>query len=493
MRPSILHPLALIIGLLTSGCAASAQPSAPTPPVAAVAETPASVQGRRLIAAASATDDAGFARLLAEIFPTAPTDAPEWRGIRGRLAQMRLHGLAAATPTHAELFIFNAEMDHWMRAVVDVDPAEPHLVTHLGLRMSTRPPDVPGPARLSPLRLAAETRSMVGAEAAAGRFDGAVLIARDGQRPLLNQAWGLADREHGRRNRVTTQFRFGSIGKLFTEVAIMQLAQAGKLDLSAPVGRYLPDYPNADIAAHVTIDELMTHSGGTGDFFTPDFDVHRDALRKPADYIALFGARGPLFPPGSRQDYSNYGFIILGRIVEVVSGLAYDEYLNRRIFAPAGMRSSGTLPEDLALPDRAVAYAGGAGGLQAVTAASLRARGPRSEGFMEYRGGPAGGGYSTVGDFLKFGAALRDGRLLDAAHLRLLTEGRVALTGGAQVGYDFTGPTEDGRRFIGHGGGGAGQSAEFRLYPGGWTVVVLANRDPPAATRIMSWIGERLP
>ena len=485
----------LLVLAAASASPATAQPAAPPVPQAAApaaADTPATAQAMRLLRAAQTTDETGFRLLVKDIYPTADFATAEWNEMRDHLAQMQFHGVASASATHAELYVFNSGMERWMKAVVDVAPTEPHTISYFGLRMSTRPPDIPAPPRLQPDQLIAAARSMIDTEAAGGRFSGAVLVA-SGDQTLFAGAYGKADETTNTPNKVTTQFRFGSIGKMFTAVAIMQLAQAGKLDLDAPVGRYLPDYPNAEIAAKVTINELLTHSGGTGDIFGPDFDAHRDTLRTPSDYVALYGARPPLFPPGSRQDYSNYGFMLLGRIVEVVAGQSFDAYLQQHIFTPAGMTTTGMQPESVAMPNRAVAYSNVAGHLEAVTGKSLAARGARTDGYVEYRGGPAGGGYSTVEDFQRFGRALTSNRLLDAEHTALLTQGRVRLPNGVMAGYDFGGPTEDGRRFIGHAGGAPGQSAVFRIYPDGYTIVVLANRDPPAAERIMTFIADRLP
>jgi len=281
---------------------------------------------------------------------------------------------------------------------------------------------------------------------------------------------------------VETQFRFGSMGKMFTAVAAMQLAQAGKLDLDAPIGRYLPDYPNAEIAQKVTVNNLLTHSGGTGDIFGPQFDAHRLELRDPKDYVALYGERGPEFPPGSRVSYSNYGFMLLGRVVEAASGQSYDGYIAQHIFAPARMATTGNLPETIKLPKRATGYMGDTHQLK--SAADTQ----------PYRGTPAGGGYSTVGDLLRFGDALMDGRLLDTSHLKALTAGGLTTKDGTFLRYDFSMTDGEGRHVLGHAGGAPGMNGELRIYPdNSYTVVVLANRDPPVAQRIVKFIGDRLP
>ena len=106
---------------------------------------------------------------------------------------------------------------------------------------------------------------------------------------------------------------------MFTGVAVLQLAQVGKLRLDAPLNTYLPDYPNKALASKVTIHQLLTHTGGTGDFFGPEYDGHRLDLRTIGDYVARFGSRGLEFEPGSRWEYSNSGFILLGAVIERVS------------------------------------------------------------------------------------------------------------------------------------------------------------------------------
>ena len=308
-----------------------------------------------------------------------------------------------------------------------------------------------------------------------------MLVARGAGRPLVQGAWGLADREAHIANGPDTQFRFGSMGKMFTAVAVMQLVQAGRLDLTAPLGTYLKDYPNAEIAGKVTLDQLLTHTGGTGDIFGPEFTAHRLELRDPRDYVALYGARAPLFPPGGGHRYSNYGFMLLGRIVEAASGGPYDDFIARGIFAPAGMTATGNAPETTVLPRRAVCYTGPPG--QVRSAADT----------LPYRGTPAGGGYSTVGDLRRFADALMAGRLLDEAHFRLLTTGGVTGPDGKFIAYDFKGVTGEGRSFLGHSGAAPGMNGALRIFPdSGHVVVVLANRDPPAADGMSNLIVDRL-
>ena len=124
--------------------------------------------------------------------------------------------------------------------------------------------------------------------ARADEFAGAVLVARHGK-VLLEDAWGRADRKAGVANTPATRFRIGSMNKMFTAVATLQLVEADKLALDDPIGKHLPDYPNKEVAAKVTVRHLLTHTGGTGDIFGPEFEEHRLQLREHRDYLELYG------------------------------------------------------------------------------------------------------------------------------------------------------------------------------------------------------------
>lgn len=447
----------------------------------AQAELPAVLQAKRLLKALSTGDDASFLRTVHAIYPKTKSTDAHWLDLRGDLNKLKFHGIAKANATEADLTAFDGNRMAWALVSVTVDAKPPHAITSFSVRSAPRPADVAAPPKLQPKELVAATRAKAKEDAAADKFSGAVLIGQKGK-VLFEAAYGMANRTAKTPNTINTKFRVGSMDKMFTSVAIMQLAQAGKLDLDAPVGRYIPDYPNKDVAAKVTINELMVHAGGVGDFFGPEFVAHHDSLREPKDYIALLGKRAPEFEPGSRQDYSNYGFIILGRVVEKVSGQSYDAYVQQHIFKPAGMVATGALPESVNVPNRAIGYTQSGKDLVPATKDQV------------WRGTPAGGGYSTVEDMFHFANALIAHKLLNAAYTKKLTSGTATMPGGQPAHYDFAGFTEDGRLFFGHNGGAPGQNGELRIFAdNGTTIAVLANRDPPAATAIAAFISDRLP
>jgi len=382
--------------------------------------------------------------------------------------------------TQAELLLQGRNSDQFARILVVVEPAEPHRI--VGLEIAAVPRPAAFVPHLSVGDLIAAVRKRLDLEAAAGRFSGTVLIARNGQ-SVLAEAYGLSDREHQTPNRLQTRFRIGSMNKMFTATATLQLVQAGKLGLNDPVGRYLTDYPNKDLAAKVTIYHLLTHTGGTGDIFGPEFQAHRLELRTLDDYVKLYGSRPLKFEPGSQWEYSNYGFILLGAVIEKVSGQSYYDYVRDHVYKPAGMTSSGSEPEDQAVGDRSVGYTRMGGGSEH----------PNTE-TLPYRGTSAGGGYSTVEDLVKFANALAAHQLLDARYAEMLTTGKVDTPGGGRYAFGFEDRTVNGIRCFGHGGGAPGMNGELEVCPtAGYVVAVLANLDPPAAGRISQFIVNRLP
>jgi len=238
------------------------------------------------------------------------------------------------------------------------------------------------------------------------------------------------------------------------------------------------------MASKVTIQQLLTHTGGTGDFFGPEFDKHRLELKTLQDYVKLYEKRPVAFEPGSRFEYSNYGFILLGVVIEKVTGQSYYDYVREHVYQLAGMTSTDSLPETGAVAMRSVGY-------------MKEGPGPWSDNkdTLPYRGTSAGGGYSTVEDLYKFATALENHKLLDAKHTEMLTTGKVETgRGDAKYGFGFFDTSEAGLECFGHGGGAPGMNGDLKICPkSGYVIVVLANMDPPAAQRISSFAANRLP
>jgi CubicO group peptidase (beta-lactamase class C family) len=288
------------------------------------------------------------------------------------------------------------------------------------------------------------------------------------------------------RNRTDTKFNLGSMNKMFTAVAIAQLAERGKLSFQDTIGRHLPGYPNREVAAQVTIHQLLTHTSGLGNYMTEAWAANLAHVKTPADLLPYF-ANAPLkFAPGTSWAYSNAGFVVLGLIIEKLSGRSYFDYVRAHIFKPAGMKDTDSYENAREVANRAVGYTRRAAGGQ------LRRDEPRraNTSWLPFRGTPAGGGYSTLDDMLKFDRALRSHKLLGAKFTELITTGKVDAPFG-KYAYGFGDHSINGKRYVGHNGGAPGVAAQFESYTDtGYTVIVLANYDPPAVMPLVREIEQ---
>jgi D-alanyl-D-alanine carboxypeptidase len=304
-------------------------------------------------------------------------------------------------------------------------------------------------------------------------FAGAIIIARDGKK-LLARGWGLADPTNGTPMTLDTPMFLASAGKMFTAVAILQLVDAGKVDLDAPLGRYLTDYPNAE-TAKVTIRQLLTHRGGTGDIgiLGREDGANRARVRTIDDIVRLNGNRAPDFPPGTKDDYSNYGFILLGAVIEKVTGDSYYDYVAEHVFKPAGMKSSG-FPDRDHLQNVAVGY---------TTFFGTEPKLIPSTDVLPWRGASAGGGVSTPNDMVRFLSAMKGGKLLSPAMFKLAT------TAGPTYGFGmgFVVNSGEGASF-GHGGMSYGMDVAAHQYVNNdTTFVCMATRDMACNRLIFAW------
>jgi D-alanyl-D-alanine carboxypeptidase len=431
-----------------------------------------------LVGPSAPIDSVAKGDVLANVFHTSPGDAAHRQPTDVRVDVSAWAGqtvrLRLATTDNQGPLRVGVDNIRFQRTATDADGRVELLVTP---RPSSAIDLVLN--RMAQADAVAALRGHAERRAAAGEFAGAVLVARHGK-VLLQDAWGRVDRKAGTANTPATRFRIGSMNKMFTAVATLQLVEAHKLALDDPIGKHLPNYPNREVATKVTVRHLLSHTGGTGDIFGPQFEEHRLQLREHRDYLKLYGSRGLTHEPGARFEYSNYGFILLGALIERVSRMSYYDYVRDHVFRPAGMTSTGSLPESTDVPNRAVGY----------TRASPPG-GPwvPNTGTLPWRGTAAGGGYSTVGDLLYFAQALGSGRLISKATLAEATRPHRQ-----QYGHGFGVQGEGRLRSYGHGGGAQGMNGELRVFPQlGYVVVGLSNLDPPAASELVEFFALRMP
>ena len=481
--------LTLVVAATVAAPAAS-EPRAATdqraPAVQVVAEAQAQPSLRLFrswLAEFNSGDRARYAKFLKRNWPTWVWLIDRDLGLREVTGGFTLRKVRGTSATRVSGWVQERDSDQFVNFTMWVSAAKSPKILGLDLVPIPRPAAFPIP-RLTEGEAIAGVQALLRKRSGADQFSGAALLTKAG-RTLVSDAYGMADRERGIANTLDTRFRIGSMNKMFTAVATLQLVEQGKLALDDTVGKHLRDYPNRDVATKVTVRHLLTHTGGTGDIFGPEYDQNRLQLREHSDYVKLYGSRAPEFAPGTQFRYSNYGFVLLGAIIEAVSGESYYDYVREHVFGPAGMTSTDSLPESEDVPNRSVGY----------TRPSPGAPWQPNTDWLPWRGTSAGGGYSTVGDIARFADALMSHKLLTPASTELLVTGKVTLAAGISYAFGFEDARDkNGSGWVGHGGGAPGMNGDLRIYPkSGYVVVVLANLDPPAAQRISDYLDPRLP
>lgn len=295
---------------------------------------------------------------------------------------------------------------------------------------------------------------------------------------LLTKGYGLADIENGVSATAETVYRIGSITKQFTAAAVMQLVEAGQIDIDASMTEYLPDYPAA--GQDVTIRHLLTHTSGIKSYTGLASWAPKKTLDlSDEELVDLFKDEPVDFAPGERFLYNNSGFYLLGMIIEAVSGESYRDYLDAHVFGPLGMSRSLYCDERPIVPGRAEGYEQDGGEL--VNAEYLSMNQP----------GAAGALCSTVPDLLLWTSALRSGRVVSGASYGQMTISGT-LNSGDDTGYGFGLGVGDlgGNSSVAHGGGINGFSTMMAHYmESDLDIVVLSNTASEDAGRVAQTIA----
>jgi D-alanyl-D-alanine carboxypeptidase len=325
--------------------------------------------------------------------------------------------------------------------------------------------------------LAREADKVMRDEVERGSFSGVALISRGG-RVLFEKAYGLADAEWNIPNTASTKFRIGSITKSFTAVLVMQLEQAGRLSLEDPVCRYIDECPPG--WAVITLHHLLSHTSGIYNFTQEEEVVGplRSVPQARAQVLARFMRKPLAFEPGSKWEYSNSNYHLLGIVIEKAAGAPYESVLRRQILDPLGMRDTGVISHETLVSGRARGYRRNAEG--------KLENDPEMHASWSFS---AGALYSTARDLAKFSDALGGDRLLPRA-------ARERMWHAVKDGYGYGWQSPDvsaltlNRRMVEHGGRTPGFVAWLRRFVDeDITVVVLANRldaNPPRATEGLS-------
>ncbi len=312
--------------------------------------------------------------------------------------------------------------------------------------------------------LASRSREYVQRLCDEDKFSGAVLIAQ-GKEVLFTQACGEASKRFHILNKVDTKFSLGSMNKMFTAVAIAQLEQRGLLSYDDRISKYIDEsWLPKDIADTITVRHLLTHSSGLGSYFNDKFRTSsRGAMRTIEAFKPFVQGDVPQFEPGSKFLYSNTGILLLGVVIEKVSRQDYFDYIAENIYRVAGMSDTDSYELDKPVENLATGYMPAEGGSAGWQSNVLK---------KPARGGPAGGGYSTVEDLHRFALAMLDDKLISRTSRETIWSAGVV----PYYGYGFMRGSTPAGELVGHGGHFPGVSALMYIYPdAGYVVVVLSN------------------
>ncbi len=291
------------------------------------------------------------------------------------------------------------------------------------------------------------------------------------------RGFGLADVEHNVAVKPATVFRLGSISKPFTAVAAMQLVERGRLDLDAPIQKYVPSFPEKP--APITARLLLGHLSGIRHYRAGEMGStrHYTDLIEP---LKVFAGDPLLFEPGARYSYTTYGYCLLGAVVEATSGAKFVDYLRDNVFRPAAMQQ--TQPDDVhrIIPNRARGYRRTpAGGLENCALADTSNK------------IPGGGLVATAPDLVRFAVALQTGRLLKRETLeRMFTRQRTRAGQLTNYGLGWYIREADGRKWVEHSGSQQGTATILMMLPGrGLAVAVLTNLERASARAIAARVA----
>ena len=366
--------------------------------------------------------------------------------------------------------------DLWYRLTLKVDAAN-KISEYTSQRIAA---PAGAEVRLNERELVKQTDRFMRKLADVDAFSGVVLVAKDG-RTIYKKAFGLASKAYSVPIQTDTKLNIASATKMFTAVAVAQLIERGKLSLGDTVAKILPEYPTRQVAEKITIHHLLSHSSGLGDYHGAAYICRKGILRAPEDYYPLLKDLTLSFEPGEKMQYSNAGYVILGLIIEKVSGQSYFDYVRDHIFKPASMTGTGFYDTDIDTPNLATGYTNFEDKGDDYFEFHLGQRRNTSL-YNGAKGSSQGGAFSTADDLLRFELALRGNKLVSTKSFDLLTTKKYFFrryaAGEINYGYVFELESIDGKLVIGHGGGDLGISSGLRWFPdSGYTLVILSNYD----------------
>lgn len=305
-------------------------------------------------------------------------------------------------------------------------------------------------------------------------FSGTVLISRNNE-TLFKKAYGYSNFRTMSPNTTETKFNLGSINKIFTNVAILQLAEQGRLNLDDKLIKHLPALSMNGISNIVTIRQLLEMTSGLGDVQTNELSgVLKNQYKELDDYVSILSQSELSFTPGSGTQYSNAGYILLGLVIEEITGSTYHNYVKENIFFPVGMQNTDFYTLDQKIPNLAIGCTG------------VKDNWKKCESninMLPYKGNSAEGGYSTVDDMALFFQALNKGKLISPKYVNYIFT--------QQIGANESAPIHEGQLTMQGGAPGVNCCLSYNAKTDE-LIIVLGNYDPPVATNAFRKIKDKI-
>jgi len=396
---------------------------------------------------------------------------------------VQFHGIRTYDPPRPNetiVILKDSNFGAWRAFVIQLDQAAEDRIASLSLTDARVPTNVTEPG-ISQADLIHQTSELVERVCAQDVFSGTVLVAKEDD-VLYSHACGEASKRFHVANNIDTKFNLGSMNKMFTATAINQLVERGVLAYHETIDAHVDEsWLPLDITSKITIHHLLTHTSGLGSYFNETFwNGSRQLYRDVNDFKPLVRSEELAFEPGARFRYSNTGMLLLGVVIESATGESYFDYIRENIYEPAGMVNSDSYEMDFPVENLAIGY---------ISARDSEYGWENNLYKHVVKGGPAGGGFSTVTDMYRFARALETGKLVSRETLELMWTD----PSGDGYGYGFGVAEGAAGKVVGHGGGFPGLNSNLDIFvASGYVVVVMSNYDEgasPVAQRINYLIG----
>jgi CubicO group peptidase (beta-lactamase class C family) len=354
-------------------------------------------------------------------------------------------------------------LDNWMALVLRFDEKNDFLISGASFNTARTPSNVKE-SNITEAQFLQEVKDTMQRLTKADVFSGTLLIAK-GDKVLMTFVGGEASKRFHVPNNMDTKFNLGSMNKMFTATSIMQLVEKGRLALDDPISKYVDEsWLPEEITSKITIHHLLTHTSGLGSYFNETYmKGSRELFRYVEDFKPLVKVEKPAFEPGERFRYSNTGMLLLGVVIESVTGQSYFDYVRKNIYEPAGMKDTDSFEMDYPVENLAIGY----------SPAPNSPYGWKNNLYEHViKGGPAGGGFSTVGDLHRFGLALLSGKLVSKESMDKMWTDHA----GENYGYGFRISEGSFGKAVGHSGGFSGINGNLSLFlDKGYIAAVLSN------------------